>query len=152
MNIAPAVSTPPCVIPGPNGQHADIPNGPIGVGRVATLHVGYALNGVAFKDMDIMAPLTEPVATFKGSYADAVRGAQQLLSKPNYCGTSAVGIFMQNPGEWLARSVYTNPAMMHALDTPVGTGGIASVEFINASRALVSLVTAKNEVLVHTAR
>ena len=159
MQIAPSVTT-AHVLPAqqpvttahtlPATAPAFEPHGPIGVGSVATLHVGYALNGVRYQDIKVLAPVTAPLGSFDGSLADAVTGAQTLLRtlatkhSGSHDGVEALALFHTADNKWMARSIYADPSVLRVIDTKPGTGGITSAEFADRSSDLAALVTLSN--------
>jgi len=128
---------------------------PIGVGQYATLRIGYALNGVKYQDLKVMAPITNAVASFTGSYADAVQGAQNVLlelakSPAGKIGPAnaegAVALFNTGADTWVARTIFGTPELLRVLNGTPGSGGIASRDFTDAAAGLAALITRNNVV------
>src|SRR4051812_14439982 len=98
---------------------ASTPVSPIGVASLGTLRIGHALNGVSFTEHRLVAPVTRPAARFTGSLADAVTGAQQLLTAQDASGSTRGVLALVGDGAngWLARVLVSDPTIVRAIDT-----------------------------------
>jgi hypothetical protein len=123
----------------PNGNH-----GPIGVSSFGTLRIGHALNGIAYSEHHLIAPLSAPLAQYTGSLQDAIAGARRDIMKLQLAGGSQARIAVALTGmgnRWMAHQLFGDPTVVRAIDNGAGHGGIASIEFTSVSRSLGALVT-----------
>lgn len=140
------LSSTPSILPGgcygtrPAASHTS----PIAVSSFGTLRIGHALNGISYTDHQLLSPVGNATAHFSGSLDDAIEGAQQLLARTELDDAPrGILALIGLGGSWDARVVYADPSVLQVVDHGTGTGGIASVEFTQASRSLGALVTSQ---------
>jgi hypothetical protein len=141
MQISASVA--PAAVLAPNGNP-----GPIGVTSFGTVRIGHALNGVAYTEHKLLAPLNKPFAEYTGSLQDAIASATAAIKDFEATADGRIAVALLGmPGRWTARTIFTDPTVMRAIDNGAGHGGIASIQFTSVSRSLGALVTSGGSLL-----
>lgn len=124
--------------------------GPIGVASYGTMRVGHALNGVVYTEHKLLGPMNAPMKEFTGSLQDAIAGAKQFLLsielRADLQAPLAVALLGMG-NKWVARTIFSEPTVIRAINTGPGTGGIASISFPSMSRSLGALVTSSGSLI-----
>jgi hypothetical protein len=124
------------------------PQNPIGVTTFGTMRIGHALNGIAYTEHRLTAPVTKPFGQYTGSLQDAISAVQLATRTQEAQGHSRVAVALLGlPGSWTAHALSPDAAITSAIDFGPGTGGIASISFPTVSRSLAALVTSQGSLL-----
>lgn len=114
--------------------------------RLGDVKVGYAMNGIAYTTYALATAPAASVKLHTRSFDQAVAAVRELMMStvPQSPAIHGYALLLGENLELVASPVLGEPALFHALDTPAGTGGIASLALLNASRSLLGVVTRHN--------
>lgn len=124
--------------------------GPIGVSNFGTMHVTHAgVDGAKTETSHLLlAPLAGPLATFSGSFEDAVAGATSLARGRDAMGGARTALaLLDTDAGWAARVIYPDQDVVSVIDRARGDSA-PEVRFEKTSGALRALVTSLGSIAV----